>query len=176
MANGRNLVGRYRKSTSSLAHRGICALHAHQGVTSAAPQYHREQNIDRVANRVRIQCSCGMWRVASIPKPSQRSSNIYARHVLRQPPHIPSSLRLGVHGRMAVNSTHRHATQQGAVMQSPNILLGFGVCVFSTPSTARTSLTGRSSRRQYWPWLRHFIGQYWYPPHLRCSGAAYLWR
>jgi hypothetical protein len=28
-------------------------------------------------------------------------------------------------------------------------------------------LTGRSSRRQHWPWLRHFHGQYWYPPPYR---------
>ena len=35
-------------------------------------------------------------------------------------------------------------------------------------------LTGRSSGRQPWPWLRHFHGQGWCPAHLRCSGAAYL--
>jgi uncharacterized RDD family membrane protein YckC len=28
-------------------------------------------------------------------------------------------------------------------------------------------LTGRSSGRQYWPWLRHFHGQYWCPPPCR---------
>ena len=33
-------------------------------------------------------------------------------------------------------------------------------------------ITRRSSGHQYWPWLRHFLGQYWYPAHLRCSGAA----
>jgi hypothetical protein len=67
-------------------------------------------------------------------------------------------------------------SQGSAAMAMPRSIKAAGVVVFLTPSTARTSLTGRSSRRQYWPWLRHFIGQYWYPPHLRCSGAAYLGR
>jgi hypothetical protein len=39
---------------------------------------------------------------------------------------------------------------------------------------SRAANRGRSSGRQHWPWLRHFHGQCWYPPHFRCSGAAYL--
>ena len=54
--------------------------------------------------------------------------------------------RLRSRGRIAVNNIHRHATAQGAVMQSSNILLGFEACVFSTPSPARRCLTGRSTR------------------------------
>jgi hypothetical protein len=37
-------------------------------------------------------------------------------------------------------------------------------------------LTRRSSGRQQGPCLRHFHGPCWCPSHLRCSGAAYLWR
>jgi hypothetical protein len=66
--------------------------------------------------------------------------------------------------------------QGSAAMAMPRNVKAAGVGVFSTTSTPRTSLTVRSSRRQYWPWLRHFYGQYWYPTHLRCSGAAYLGR
>ena len=56
-----------------------------------------------------------------------------------------------------------------SVMQQSSISRGFEVCVFSTPSTACTSLTGRSSGHQYLP---ASIGS------LRAahSGAAYLWR
>ena len=76
----------------------------------------------------------------------------------------------------SVQNAARSNSQGSAAMAMPRNIKAAGVCVFSTPSTARTSLTGRSSRRQYWPWLRHFYGQYWYPTHLRCSGAAYLGR
>jgi hypothetical protein len=76
----------------------------------------------------------------------------------------------------SVQNAARSNSQGSAAMAMPRNIKAARVCALSTPSTARTSLTGRSSGRQYWPWLRHFIGQYWCPTHLRCSGAAYLWR
>ena len=77
--------------------------------------------------------------------------------------------RLRSRGRIALNNIHRHATAQGAVMQSSNIWLGFEACVFSTLSPTRRCLTGRSSGHQYLP---ASIGT------LRAShsGAAYLGR
>ena len=60
-------------------------------------------------------------------------------------------------------------SQGSAAMAMPRNIKAAGVAVFSTPSTARTSLTGRSSGHQYLP---ASIGS------LRAahSGAAYLWR
>ena len=65
-------------------------------------------------------------------------------------------------------------SQGSAAMAMPRSIKAAGVVVCSTPSTARTSLTGRSSRRQYWPWLRHFYGQYWYPPPYRAPAPLTL--
>jgi hypothetical protein len=42
------------------------------------------------------------------------------------------------------------------------------------PLLRAPGLTGRSSRRQYWPWLRHFHGQYWYPPPCRAPAPLTL--
>ena len=60
-------------------------------------------------------------------------------------------------------------SQGSAAMAMPRNIKAAGFCVFSTPSPARTSLTGRSSGHQYLP---ASIGS------LRAthSGAAYLWR
>ena len=60
-------------------------------------------------------------------------------------------------------------SQGRAAMAMPRNIKAAGVFVFSTSSTARTSLTGRSSGHQYLP---ASIGS------LRAahSGAAYLWR
>jgi len=69
----------------------------------------------------------------------------------------------------SVQNAARSNSQGSAAMAMPRNTKAAGVCVFSTPSTARTSLTGRSSGHQYLP---ASIGS------LRAahSGAAYLWR
>ena len=69
----------------------------------------------------------------------------------------------------SVQNAARSNSQGSAAMAMPRNIKAAEVCVFSTPSTARTSLTGRSSGHQYLP---ASIGS------LRAahSGAAYLWR
>ncbi len=69
----------------------------------------------------------------------------------------------------SVQNVARSNSQGSAAMAMPRNIKAVGVCVFSTPSPARTSLTGRSSGHQYLP---ASIGS------LRAShsGAAYLGR
>jgi hypothetical protein len=69
----------------------------------------------------------------------------------------------------SVQNAARSNSQGSAAMAMPRNIKAAEVCVFSTPSTARTSLTVRSSGHQYLP---ASIGS------LRAahSGAAYLWR
>ena len=69
------------------------------------------------------------------------------------------------------------SNQGSAAMHRPSIIATVQkACLFSPALAPVTSLTGRSSGRQHRPCLRHSHGLCWYPPHLRCSGAAYLWR
>jgi hypothetical protein len=69
------------------------------------------------------------------------------------------------------------SNQGSKAMPWPSIIAkSHKACLFSPALASATSLTGRSSGRQHWPWLRHFHGQCRYPTHLRCSGAAYLER
>ena len=69
----------------------------------------------------------------------------------------------------SVQNAARSNSQGSSAMAMPRNFKAAGVCVFSMPSPARTSLTGRSSGHQYLP---ASIGS------LRAahSGAAYLWR
>ncbi len=55
---------------------------------------------------------------------------------------------------------------------SPSTPNAPGFSLTSLASFKLAGITGRSSGRQYRPWLRHSHGLYWCPAHLRCSGAA----
>ncbi len=76
----------------------------------------------------------------------------------------------------SIRQNHCKSKQGSVVMQGPSIKPSKQSGVFSTPSPTLRSLTGRSSGHQQGPRLRHCLGPCWYPPHLRCSGAAYLGR